>query len=303
MTTSLKNTGIVTLNDNKSNSSGSATYIVIGVPRSGTSMVAKSLTKFGVFMGSSLDEAVYEDLEIANALEQKKSFLPELIKKRDEAHSVWGFKRPTAYKQLKPLLNHFRNPRIITTFRDPVAIAKRNSISVFSDFTNALLQANRETEELIKFVSALKTPVMLVSYEKAMSDKGNFIREISNFCHFSGSQKETEAAIGAMVNGPEGYLDASRIKLEGRIDSIKENRVSGWAHQIGGNSPLSIRLMSDGKVIGEGMANLFRNDLKKANKSGGHCAFEIDVSSIKKGHTVTAITVPFNHAVAKSTFL
>lgn len=47
---------------------------------------------------------------------------------------TWGFKRPDAFRVINDYVDDcvhiFRNPRFVITFRDPVAIAKRNEISI-----------------------------------------------------------------------------------------------------------------------------------------------------------------------------
>jgi len=264
-------------------------------------MIAQVLVELGVFMGDSLDRAVFEDIEIARTLENNKEDLVSLIEKRNENYEVWGFKRPTAYKQLKSNLNKFRNPKIIVAFRDPVAIANRNTISIFSDFSNALLQAGQEMNELIKFVSKLKVPTFFVSYEKAMVNKNFFVSELVNFCGLSLEKYEVAEIVKLMVNGPDKYLNESRVKLEGRIDTIKNNIVRGWARQIGVKKPLAIRISAGDRVLGRGMADMFRNDLKKAKKSDGHCAFEVKIPEIPPGTVLTVIVDPYDQIVAEKT--
>ena len=57
-----------------------ATIIVVGVARSGTSMVASALRAMGVFLGDQVHDSVYEDIEIAAALEERNDrLLTELI--------------------------------------------------------------------------------------------------------------------------------------------------------------------------------------------------------------------------------
>ncbi|MDH4317299.1 MAG: hypothetical protein OEV64_02825, partial [Desulfobulbaceae bacterium] len=61
----LKNTGYFVLNDRqKAQGDTPATFVVFGVPRSGTSVIAGVLHHLGVFMGEEAHPPVYEDQAI-----------------------------------------------------------------------------------------------------------------------------------------------------------------------------------------------------------------------------------------------
>ena len=111
------------------------TLIVVGVARSGTSMVAGVLEKLGVFMGTRRDQIVFEDTELAAMLEAQPPIenARDWLRARDSVHQVWGWKRPDAFKYLSSYLPAFRNPCLIVTFRDLLAISMRNAIAVESD--------------------------------------------------------------------------------------------------------------------------------------------------------------------------
>src|SRR5688572_21236041 len=107
-----------------------ATVIVVGLPRSGTSMIAAVLRALDVYIGTEIDGAVFEDRQFAAALASgHPEELARLIDERNAAHAIWGFKRPEAYRQLELLIPLCRNPRVIVTFRDILAIALRNRLA------------------------------------------------------------------------------------------------------------------------------------------------------------------------------
>ena len=67
------------------------TVIVVGVPRSGTSMIASALRGIGISLGDTLDGAVMEDLELASALEANdQAALAFLIERRNKSLSNLG---------------------------------------------------------------------------------------------------------------------------------------------------------------------------------------------------------------------
>src|SRR5215469_16617315 len=119
---SLANKGIIT---NLDSEEPGRTFIVTGLERSGTSLVASLLQEIGVFMGAEINDAVYQDEEISR-LQSKPDMrqLRRIILSRNAKHKVWGFKLPMLWKLLSAeQISIFDRPRLIVTFRDPVAIA------------------------------------------------------------------------------------------------------------------------------------------------------------------------------------
>lgn len=199
----LMNSGIVAINATTPPSQ--ATIIVVGLARSGTSMVGAVLTGLGVFMGRHADRAVYEDTAIADALEKNAKELPKIIGEYNSAHNIWGFKRPMVFRTIKRHIHLFRKPRVIVTFRDPLAIALRNNISMGSELKHALVAASSSLVELASFVNNLEVPTLLVSYEKALSAPMIVTTSIAEFVGVNAAPRIAEAS-RAIGNAPELYL-------------------------------------------------------------------------------------------------
>ncbi|HEY5818610.1 MAG TPA: sulfotransferase [Mesorhizobium sp.] len=233
-----------------------ATIIVVGVARSGTSMVASALRAMGVFLGDQVHDSVHEDIEIAAALEERNDrLLTELIDSRNAAHKIWGFKRPESFLLLSQVLKRFRNPRLVVTFRDPAAISQRNAISVHTDFLVGLGDAAEKTVALIKFIGDVDVPTMSVSYEKAMSDPEAFVGSLVQFCGLKADDSQIAAALATIASGPALYLNSSRIWFEGRFDGIASGHAFGWIRQMPEKQPCHIEIVSDGVVIGTGASD------------------------------------------------
>ena len=273
----LKSLGISILNTPTAGGvKDSATVIVVGVPRSGTSMVASTLHKLGVFMGNRTDKAVFEDVEIASAIESSdKKQLKSLIELRNREHAIWAFKRPNVFNLIDKHLPLFRNPRFVVVFRDPAAIAKRNEISMHRDFLSELRTANEQTGKLVKFVSRLKLPAMVVSYEKALLNPEPFIDALVDFCGIDANEQQRGKAAGVIENGPERYLFSARAKYEGCLEDVSNGKARGWVRRIGRDTPLTVVITHDGKEVGRGKADLHRTDLETRKGTGNTCGFEI----------------------------
>lgn len=209
----LHNSGLAVLNAR--DKSDEETIIIVGVPRSGTSMVASFLSACGVYVGKTADKAVFEDVELSKALEGGHvDRMTTIIAANNNAHKIWAFKRPLAFCHMRERINLFRNPRIIATFRDPVAICMRNKVSMGIEVADYLAKAVKLTAELSDFVSSVSVPVMLVSYEKAIFDPGSFAQSVAEFSGLSVSDETMRLAAKTIQNGPETYLLASQTTLK-----------------------------------------------------------------------------------------
>ena len=193
------------------------TIIIFGVPRSGTSMVAAMLSACGIFLGDTADKAVFEDVTLANAMESRnEAAMKAIIAANNEAHKTWAYKRPLAFYHMTERLALFRNPRFIATFRDPIAISKRNEASMGIRVSDYLGEAIRLTGDLINFARTTPAPILLASYEKAIFEPHRFARSVADFTGIHISPEIMTAAVETIRNGPETYLLASQTTLNKR---------------------------------------------------------------------------------------
>lgn len=285
---------------NPSPFSGEATLGVLGLTRSGTSMLSSLLHALGVYMGDRIDSAVYEDVEVA-AFIDKGDFagLAAFAGARNAAHKVWGFKRPNAYKTLPQLVPALRSPRLIVTFRDILAIAMRNHVSMQMEVLPSLPRYVAEYGELVRNITAVQCPMLLVSYEKFLQFPEESIDTVAEFCGIPMSAELRDKAMAVVRNGPDIYLQASRLRYTGNVDRVVQGKLRGWAMVV--DQPrikAKVRLYADGKLIGSATANRARADLVNAKIGDGHHGFEIDLDTnvrpetkleIKVGNTETQI--------------
>lgn len=72
----------------------------------------------------------------------------------------------------------------------------------------------------------------------------------------------------------------SNIPLSGSIDAVEAGIVHGWAAYQGDNGPVSIHIIHEGKIIGTGVADTYREDLKAAGINQGNHGFSIEIERI-----------------------
>ncbi|MBN2529361.1 MAG: hypothetical protein JXR76_23435 [Deltaproteobacteria bacterium] len=260
------------------------TVIVIGMERSGTSMVAKMLENMGVYMGTQRDLAVYEDVEIANLLEQKKvdrQKLQSLINKRNETYGTWGFKRPSAINYIRKFEKYFRNIHYVVPFRDLMAIANRHVISVDSNLMHKMKFVNRRYTQIIKFIDKSKHPCMVFSYEKALVKDIEFITSLANFLNLPLSDDLTQRAKAAIQVDSRLYLKSTRTnRVAGNVMDVgRDGIVSGWAKQTNSMQPVSLEIWVNQKKVCEVEASDPRPDLTGQNMGDGRFGFRVDIQS------------------------
>src|SRR5689334_8921346 len=96
----LINKGIIV---NQPTAERGCTFVVTGLQRSGTSLVAAILQTAGVFIGSEINDVVFEDEAMARILVSgDTTALRQLIAQRNANYPVWGFKYPALSDVLAP---------------------------------------------------------------------------------------------------------------------------------------------------------------------------------------------------------
>jgi len=184
------------------------TFIVLGAPRGGTSLVAGALRLAGVFMGEKVSASNNEDreftihdgnVELFSSDAQKDSFLrtiSSIIDRRNDSHFCWGWKDPISALYLFNIIQKVRNPHFVFITRDMSAIAMREKIalpyplnevqkpSFYAQKIKMVIDLYQKSQEL---VDATGAPTLYVSYEKACSNPTDFATSIVDFVHQNGT--------------------------------------------------------------------------------------------------------------------
>ncbi len=259
------------------------TVIVSGLARSGTSMVARILAEAGVFLGEAKDEIVYEDHELARFLEKQDLVrLRRAIAARNLLYDLWGFKKPNIHDFINPKhRSFFRNPYYIFTFRDPVAIAKRNIVSELFEDTMSLGQVVKMQAVMVKFILRLRHPVLLISYEKALEAPAQCAESIAAFVGLTVDEDRKERMLASVEPNRREYLASARRSFEGSIDGIAADVLRGWCRQAGLLDPIEVDVVINETRVATVLADAFREDLAAAGMGSGEHAFNIDLRKYK----------------------
>jgi hypothetical protein len=185
---------------------GPRTYVVFGVMRGGTTMVAGVMRALGIPMGGEINE---DNQESAEFVDRPIDQMVGAIEAHNEANPVWGWKYPNAADYVDRLWPHLRNPHLICVFRDSVAngqgLNRWHPLGLIQGVQEGLMRQQRN----INLIALRNCPSILISYEKAERDKALFLSEFSN-CLGLKPDRDAFDFDGFMAAGSYKKLDAFR---------------------------------------------------------------------------------------------
>ncbi|QIA64445.1 hypothetical protein GT360_13515 [Vibrio astriarenae] len=275
----LKNKGVVVARP--ATNQQQKTFVVVGVARGGTSIVAGALYHLGIPMGNA-SAPVFEDLRLSLAFEkQSKEKFEQVVAEYNQRHDVWGWKRPSTLHALARIARKVRNPHFIFVFRDMLSVANRNTISMHMGVESGLLGAVEDYRKIVKFIEKSKQPALLVSSEKVVKHKTPFIDALADFCGVEATQLQVDAAMQFLSPDPKAYLNKTRVtESKGAIDesALKAGILKGWAYYSLHQREAIVEVRVNGDLVASQAANLQVDAYKQSAKHPtGQCGFEIDL--------------------------
>lgn len=208
---------ILTLNVSDEIRPKKRTYVIFGMPRGGTTMVAGTSKLLGLNIGKDLPINLEDprfNLEILDGnLEEQIPPIKREIKKRNSRHDVWGWKYPSAGLYLPQVLEDVVNPHLIVVFRDFVAQAYRASRGNGEELEALLAQYVRRLNHIRKSVAEYNCPTIMLSYEKCVRKPNLFINGLADFLGMDQPDDQTRAKIREFMK-PNSYKDIQDFQVE-----------------------------------------------------------------------------------------
>ena len=168
-----------------------ATIAATGLGRSGTTMLARILHGIGLEMGPYCHPNTSDDKQIQKAMRKFDwGRFEEICRERDSQFDIWAFKDPKIRDELPRAAALMRNPRLIVTFRDLLAVSLRNEISASTEIWNAMRLALKGYTLLVEQLRNLTCPTLMLSYEKCLVRPEETVRIIADFCGRSLSDED-----------------------------------------------------------------------------------------------------------------
>ncbi|GAG72835.1 unnamed protein product, partial [marine sediment metagenome] len=235
------------------NNSQSKTVIVLGMHRSGTSMVAGILNKLDINMGKKMigksasnplghfEDKDFFDLnnriletsggswdfppEEEDIIAQKDKFKKEirdLVTVKSEGRSkYWGWKDPRTSLTIKLYLPYLSNPYFIVCHRETMDVAeslqRRNDMEIQKGIKLREIYKERICKFFTEFPKLRKIDLY---YKDVMQDPKECVRKIVNFLNIQVNKEEHQKAINFIL--PKGKIH----KLEKKV------RILNWLYLI-----------------------------------------------------------------------
>ncbi len=189
---------------NKGNGELQKTFVIVGVQRGGTSMVAGVLRELGVNLGSNLG-GNHEDPEFLS-MDTKK--ILEVADKRNEQLDVWGWKMPHSSEYIVDIQDKLRNLHTIVVFRNLLAMTESQMKHSTTTFSNAFKFSADRLNQVSQIVPGISGPLMLVDYDSALKKPTVFVNELIDFSNITPSKKEHDKALD-LIDPQKGYQRVS----------------------------------------------------------------------------------------------
>jgi hypothetical protein len=268
---------------NRPSSEPGRTLIATGLQRSGTSLIAAMLQCAGLFIGNEINSAINEDEEIARALAARDiDALRLIVERRNAAHARWGFKYPMLCDALEPRqIGLFDRPRLIVTFRDPVAIAARTSLSEYQPAWRALQGAISRQAALVSFLDEIQCPTLLLSYEKALAFPHDCIDALLRFCDIAADARLSERLLALIEPNKPQYIATARRRYEGLIEGVRDGQLYGWCWLTRALDPVTLDVLVDDRFAMRVTADAFRQDLLDAGIGNGCHGYFIPLQALR----------------------
>jgi len=161
---------------------GHGTVLVLGTPRGGTSVVAGICHMLGVPMGLNIDPSNMEDRNF-RALRCD----PERVRKGSEffralksGNVIAGVKDPALADWIEDCYPLVPDPVIVLVSRDVYATAQREECSG-NDLFVSLHEVIRRKFKLLNFVEPLDSPLIVLSYERLLTDPLLAVESLAQF--------------------------------------------------------------------------------------------------------------------------
>ena len=182
------------------------TFVVVGLERGGTSMVAGVCRALGIDFGDRTGLNHEDPCFLSDNFE----VLKKRVKARNLEARVWGFKAPKASLQLDFYEKTLRNPHYIFVYRNTLSVADswiQRGAGRMQDILERTVHYHATQAE---FARKTKNPILYINYERAVANKANqheFVLALSKFLG-AGSDEESLAKGADMITGDgKGYIN------------------------------------------------------------------------------------------------
>jgi hypothetical protein len=218
------------------NQASKRTYVIYGMPRGGTTMVAGVARLCGLNIGDNLpvnceDPELNIDLLRQQGASKPVEHIVSAIRRRNSSLDVWGWKFPAAAQYLNEIKPELRNPHLVLVFRDALATATRH-VHKPEDIGPQIRRVNDVIIRNWQLAKGWNVPTLLVSYERAMLNPEAFVEQLSEFIN-NGAAPDIEKIKDYMRAGEyQPAPTASTVTVPNTEGKPHKARASNLAAQL-----------------------------------------------------------------------
>ena len=195
------------------------TFVVLGCPRGGTSLLAGALSAAGVYMGH-YQTLQYEDpafkIPPHQACEARER-LTRTILSRNLTRRYWGWKFPNAIYYIERVLPLLINPCFLFVYRDAHEIARSSARHDGRDWAaqgERLLQvAINHTAKVRRFQASLSPPYHVFQVEAIQADPRAFAEQMVRVLHPMSAERERIMRFVMPEGGYHAHGAVRRVRI------------------------------------------------------------------------------------------
>jgi hypothetical protein len=273
------------------------TVLVVGLGRSGTSVVIRLLRDMGLFVGDDLDAVTLEDARLGEAIGRDGWGFRRSQKVIDDYNgrfASWAFKHPVHNLSTLFHLGRFREARVVFVARDPVAVGTRLLMQrPGAGFAGGFFRAQWLNAVYAFLAWRSQRPALFLSYEKLLTQPKESIGALAQLAGLALEPDALDRLVAVIEpNDPAyGAKWMSSAKLKGYLDRSNRVEVAGWV-SAGTDAPVrAVNLFINGDYVGTNLATLLRRDvLTSSAHPTGHCGFRFALAKLDVAERFGALT-------------
>ncbi len=193
---------------NEERATTSKSILICGITRGGTSFAASVFGRLGVPYSRKADRHIgarYEHRALREAFFEKDgNRLREIATGFSNEYPVWAWKLPAIQREFEFVCELVPNPHFVIIFKEPLSVAARKSDMKGKDTFQALEGVLTAYRHMATIASKTDLPMMLISYDRAITNLENFLLMAANF---AGVRKyNTEEVIAGIHEDGKRYF-------------------------------------------------------------------------------------------------
>jgi hypothetical protein len=202
------------------NKQAEKTYVILGVERGGTSMVAGMIRALGIDLG----ERSGRNHEDPRFLAEDQDVLKKRIAENNAVRDIWGFKMPKASLMLDFYLQNLRNPHFILVFRNIASVVDSWQTRGGSDPLQTSAHALNYYSTAVDTLSSSGCPLLFANYERGCDQPEDFARSLAEFLDVKEGQSAISKAAAVVTGEGGGYVDLPEFYFH--IEALKIDKLA-----------------------------------------------------------------------------